>query len=299
MQRILITGSSSGFGFLAAQTLTKAGHVVFATMRDPAGRNSEAAARLTESSSQQDGRLHVLDLDVTSDASVEAAVEQANELEGGIDVLVNNAGFGGGGLTETFTPAQFSRMFEVNVFGVQRMNRAVLPAMRQRGSGLLIHISSTMGRIVIPFAGAYTATKFALEGLSETYRYELAPHGIESVIIQPGGFGTDFFGSMLQPEDAARVETYGEAAAMPQQLWSGMGEMIASGQAPDPQIVADAILEVISAEPGARPARMVVDPMTGGEGPKALNQTAAAVQEQLLSGFGMESLLHVAESSEV
>ncbi|MEM1042475.1 MAG: SDR family oxidoreductase [Bacteroidota bacterium] len=292
-QNVLVTGSSSGFGLLIARTLLTGGHTVFATMRAPEGRNAEAAADLSAFADETSGTVHILDLDVTSDASVDQAVQRAISLEGHIDVVVNNAGFGGGGLTETFTVPQFETMFDVNVFGVQRVNRAVLPAMRARGKGLLVHISSTLGRVVLPFSGAYTASKFAVEGLAESLRYELAPTGVDVAIVQPGGFGTNFFDSMVPGADDARAESYGPLAEMPGQMWSGVGEMLQGDDAPDPQEVADAVATLIATPAGERPLRVVVDPMTGGDGAKAINETAAHVQQQTLEGFGMEGLLSV------
>lgn len=170
---VLITGSSSGFGRLTAQTLVARGHTVLATMRAPQDRNREPADQLRRYAAGQPGDLYVLDLDVTDMVSVEAAVRQALDLTGRIDVVVNNAGVGDGfaAYTEAVSMGQFERIFDVNVFGVQRVTKAILPAMRQQGSGLLIHISSTMGRIVLPFTAAYTATKYALEALAESYRY--------------------------------------------------------------------------------------------------------------------------------
>ena len=123
--------------------------------------------------------MFVLELDVTSDDSVKIAVAKAIELGGPLDVVVNNAGIGCGGLAEAFTAEQWQQVFDINVFGVQRVSRAVLPSMRERGTGLLINVSSIMGRVVLPFAAPYTATKFALEGMTEAYRYELSGTGVD------------------------------------------------------------------------------------------------------------------------
>ena len=150
-QNVLITGTSSGFGLLTARTLLQKGHTVFATMRGVAGKNAAAADGLRKFAEGQDGTLHLLELDVTNDASVDNAVKTALKLSGRIDVVVNNAGTGSGGLAESFTVDQFKQLFEVNLFGVQRVNRAVLPSMRDTGQGLLIQVSSIMGRIVIPY----------------------------------------------------------------------------------------------------------------------------------------------------
>lgn len=292
-QRVLITGSSSGFGFLTAQTLLKEGHTVLATMRGLEGKNAANASQLKAFASSQPGTLHLLELDVTSDASVRAAIGQALELAGHLDVVVNNAGLGTGGLTEAYTTEQFQKVFDVNVFGVQRVNRAVLPSMRERGSGLLIHVSSTLGRIVIPFMGLYLASKFALEALAESYRYELAATGVDVAIVEPGAFGTNFLANVMMPADSATIGSYGPIADIPGQMFGSFGQMLTSDNAPNPQDIADAILTLMQTSAGKRPLRTVVDPMMGGEGPSAINQVSSQVQSQLLNGLGMGNLLSV------
>ncbi len=269
-QSVLITGSSSGFGFLMTRTLLENGHTVYASMRNLSGKNSGKADELKEAAQEKSGTLHFVELDVTDDASVEKAVNGILSDGGQIDVVVNNAGYGSGGYTEGFTSDQVHRIFDVNVYGVHRVNRAVLPSMRERGSGLLIHISSVMGRIVLPFAALYTASKYALEGYAESLRYELSGTGVDSVIIQPGGFMTGFLGNMDQPSDAARIESYGALKDVPDQFWGGLGQALQSDDTPDPQEVADAVLKYVQTPAGERPLRTVVDPLSGGEGPTAI-----------------------------
>lgn len=287
MKKVLVTGSSSGFGQLITKRLLENGYTVFASMRNLQSSNAKQAEALTTFAQDKPGILHLLDLDVSDDHSVTRAIEKALELEGTIDVLVNNAGVGQGGHTEAFDDAQFKKMFDVNVFGVQRTIRGVLPSMRENGKGLIINISSVMGRIVIPFAGIYTATKYALEGLSESYRYELKGTGVDMVLVEPGGFPTNFFGSMMAPADEDRVKSYGALADAPEKLWGGMGEMMQSQDAPDPNAVAEAVVQLIETPTEKRPTRTVVDPMSGGEGPKLINQTTDQVQIQLMQAFGM------------
>ena len=295
IKTVLITGSSSGFGLLISRTLLEKGYTVLATMRDLDNRNASRAKELHTYAQDTKGTLHLFEIDVTSDASVDAGIRQAVEHTGHIDAVVNNAGFGVGGYAEGFTADQFQKIFEVNVFGVQRVNRAVLPAMRKQGYGLLIHISSVIGRVVIPFAGPYTATKFALEGLTESYRYELSGTGVDVVIVEPGGFGTGFGENMVYPADEERIASYGELADIPNQMWGNFIQMLASDDAPDPQAVADAVLKLIETPAGQRPLRTVVDPLTGGEAPSVMNKTSDQVQEQLLSAFGLAELLTVKE----
>lgn len=294
---VLITGSSSGFGLLIARTLVDRGYKVIATMRGLEGKNAATAAELRGYADSKAGTLHLLELDVTSDASVDDAFRKALELESHIDVVVNNAGYGVGGLCEGVTTEQFQRQFDVNVFGVQRVSRAVLPSMRKRGKGLLINISSVMGRIVVPFAAPYTATKYALEGLSESYRYELSGTGVDVVIVEPGGFGTGFMSNMDGAVDTERLESYGPLAEMPKKMWGGLSERFHGEGAPDPQAVADAVLELIETPSGERPLRTVVDPMMGGQAPARVNQVTDEIQQQMFTSMNLADLLSVKRTS--
>ena len=284
-QSILVTGASSGFGRLISGSLLDRGHTVFATMRDPQGRNAEAAGELRGRAETAPGTLHVLELDVTDDASVASAVGEALRTAGGLDVVVNNAGVGSGGFAETFTPAQYLALYDVNVVGVQRVNRAVLPSMRRAGQGLLLHISSIRGRIVLPYSGPYTATKWALEGLVETYKYELDGTGVDVAIIQPGVFPTGIGERLFTPADAARAATYGALQHEPDRMWGGIVQTMNGPDAPNPQLVADVVLAVIAMPAGQRPLRTVVDPLMGGEGPRTLNAASEAIQQQILANL--------------
>jgi len=295
-QTVFVTGAANGLGNSIARNLATQGYVIFATMRDSKGRNAAQAAQLRKFAAEHGGVIHIIDLDVTSEESVRRAVQAAIQLEGRIDVLINNAGIGGSGLTEAFATEQIQQTFDVNVFGVQRVLRAVLPSMRAQRNGLVINISSAMGRIVIPFAGAYTASKYALEALAETYRYELAPSGVDVVIVQPGGFASGYWSSMMEPSDSDIVRNYGSQADLSQQLWTGMSTMMQSEQAPDPKVVVDAIAGLMAMPTGTRPFRTVVDPATGGAGPTAINQVSEQVQKQLLEMFGLQTLLTVKTS---
>jgi NADP-dependent 3-hydroxy acid dehydrogenase YdfG len=158
---ILITGASTGFGRDTAETLAHAGHTVFASMRDPQARNREHAETLGKQG------IEILELDVSSDASVDRAVKQVLARAGRIDVLVNNAGVASAGVTEAFTPDQAKIVFNTNVVGLLRTTRAVLPQMRARGDGLIINIGSILGRVTFPFFGIYGASKFAVEAFTD------------------------------------------------------------------------------------------------------------------------------------
>src|SRR5258708_4441691 len=152
--------------------------------------------------------IHILELDVTNDASVERAVDAAIAKAGRIDVAINNAGYYLSGLAEAVTTEQAQRLMDANFFGPVRINRAVLPHMRRQRSGVLMHISSGAGRVVLPSGGFYCASKFALEALAEAYSYELASQGIESVIVEPGQYETPVFGNTVKAADEARTDTY-------------------------------------------------------------------------------------------
>lgn len=287
---VLITGTSSGFGLLTTKTLAKKGHTVFASMRGVSGKNAAAAAELQAWAEREGVKVHPLELDVADQASVDRAVQHVLQTAGHIDVVVNNAGVGAAGLTESFTPEQAAALFDVNVIGLQRVNRAVLPSMRARGQGLLIHISSGLGRFVIPCLGLYGATKFAVEGLAETYRYELALTGVDSVIVQPGAFGTDFTKHSVFPADGECAAGYGEAAGLTQQLFAGMGRMLEGPHAPDPQLVADAIAGLVETPAGQRPLRTVVAPLQS-QGIEAVNGVSAQVQAGTFQAMGWQHLL--------
>ncbi|MBT8340482.1 MAG: SDR family oxidoreductase [Desulfatitalea sp.] len=293
MQNILITGTSSGFGELIARTLLQKGYAVAATMRELNGKNADAARRLKALAGQIPGRLHLFELDVTSEASVSRAVEQAAEAMGSVEVVVNNAGYGLGGFMEAVTTEQLNHQLDVNVTGVHRVMRAVLPGMRQSGKGLIINISSIMGRVVVPFATAYTTSKYALEGLSESYHYELARTGVDVVIVEPGAFGTHFMTNMIGGQDQDRIDSYGDLAGLPDTMWQNLGNTLKGENAPDPQDVADAVLHLIETAPGRRPLRTVVDPLLGGEGPMNINRAAEQIQAQMLEGMGFKDLLGV------
>src|SRR6202051_4574209 len=210
-QVILITGSSTGFGRLFTDTLARKGHTVFATMRDPGGRNAKNAFEVRALAEKDSLPIHVLEMDVTNDASVEKAVDAAIAKAGRIDVAINNAGYYLTGLEEAVTTEQAQRLMDTNFLGPVRVNRAVLPHMRRQRSGVLLHISSAAGRLVLPAVGFYCASKFALEALAEAYSYELAGQGIESVILEPGAYETPVFGNTVRGADEARPDTSGAA----------------------------------------------------------------------------------------
>ena len=285
MSKILITGANGGFGALTVHTLLKEGHQVVATMRNAESKNKAAAEEIKAAGA------HVVELDVTDDASVKAGVGEAITLLDGLDVVVNNAGIGVLGIQEQFDIEDFKKLFEVNVFGVQRVNRAVLPHLRKQGSGLLIHISSLLGRIAFPFYGPYNASKWALEAIAENYRVELSGFGVDSCLVEPGGFPTSFFNSLMQPSDTSQNESYGDMVHAPKHAFESFEGALASNPAQDPQNVADAIASLITTPAGQRPARTVVDKMGMGDHIDPYNQQLAQIHEGLYGAFGMGDML--------
>lgn len=258
-QKILVTGCSSGFGRLTAETLARQGHTVFATMRKPRGRNEDAAQALEAIAADEGLALRVLGLDVTSTKSVNRAVEKVLERSGRIDVAINNAGVMNLGVNEGFTPKQLARQLDVNVVGPFRVMRAVLPSMRERGSGLIVNVSSIAGRFTTPFFGLYGASKWGLEALSESFRYELATVGVDLAIVEPGPFGTELIPNSPTPKHEDRVAAYPDLGPKWEAMEAMFERALSDPEAPvDPQLVADAIADLVATPAGQRPLRTVV-----------------------------------------
>jgi NAD(P)-dependent dehydrogenase (short-subunit alcohol dehydrogenase family) len=284
-QVVLITGASSGFGRVIAETLARKNFHVFASMRNINGRNAPVARELRELAEREHLRLEAVELDVTVDASVTGAVEQVIGQSGRIDVLVNNAGYGITDLAETVTMAQVQRQMDINFFGIVRMNRAVLPTMKRQGSGLLLHVSSGAGRLAIPGMGLYCASKFTMEALAEVYRYELASQGIDSVVIEPGAYATPMMEKLEPGKDPDRKAAYGETAQIPERVLNRM-----RGSRANPQEIGDAVLKIIETPAGQRKMRYRVG--SGGLGPavERINALTDEIQAHLLEALGLTGL---------
>ena len=285
MSKILITGANGGFGALTVKTLLNQGHSVVATMRNAESKNKAIADELAALGAD------IVNLDVTDDESVNSGVAKAIDLLEGLDVVVNNAGIGVLGIQEQFTIEDFKRLFDVNVFGVQRVNRAVLPHLRKQGSGLLIHVSSLLGRIAFPFYGPYNASKWALEALAENYRVELSGFGVDSCIVEPGGYPTGFMKGLMSPSDSSQNDSYGEMVHAPKQAFENFEGALAGNPAQDPQNVANAIANLISTPAGQRPMRTIVDNMGMGTHIEPYNHQLAQIHEGLYNAFGMGDML--------
>ena len=289
---VLITGTSTGFGRDAAETMAREGHTVFATMRDINGKNQGHASALREQSAQNNWKLHVIELDVTSQTSIDQAMTEIQRLSPRIDVLVNNAGYAISGISEAFTLEQLQAQFDTNVFGVHRMLRAVLPGMRARKDGLVITIGSVVGRVTMPFVGLYGATKFALEALIESYRYEVSPFAIEMALIQPSAYPTEIYGKFVNPADTTRLATYGDVAEMPAKMVDTIGQMMSGESAPKPHEVVEAISRLIQQPKGQRAIRTVVGNSFGAD---AINEHTAPIQQQAIEALGLGQLGKIQE----
>jgi NAD(P)-dependent dehydrogenase (short-subunit alcohol dehydrogenase family) len=287
---VVVTGASSGFGKLTVLELARRGHTVIATMRDVEGRNGPIRSELIDTAKAEGNPLQVLEMDVADDASVNAAINAVIARHGRIDALINNAGTMFVGITEAYTIEDVERQFAVNFFGAARADRAVLPHMRAAGGGLLVHVTSLMGRLIFPFFGVYSASKFALEALAESYRYELSSFGIDSVIVEPGPFPSNLLPSSPEPSDDRVLASYGQVAAIPGHIKASSNQAHDPAHPPRPQLVADAIARLVEATE-RRPLRTVVMPEGMDLGVERLNESVASIQNDMLRAMGMSDMI--------
>jgi NAD(P)-dependent dehydrogenase (short-subunit alcohol dehydrogenase family) len=297
-QIILVTGASSGFGRLTAEALAKAGHTVYASMRDVAGRNAANAAELNALAKREGVDIRPLELDVQSEPSVNLAITQLLASSDHIDVLIHNAGHMMFGPAEAFTPEQFAQQYDVNVLGTQRVNRAALPHMRKRGQGLLLWISSSSSAGgTPPYLAPYFAAKAAMDSVAVLYARELARWGIETSIVVPGAFtkGTNHFAHSGRPADEARAAEY---EAGPYKGFSEQVQKAFAAIVPDDADVAGVarlIVDIVNADPGKRPFRVHYDPTEDGAnvGFTVLDRLRA----EMLHRVGLSDLLRPAVSA--
>src|SRR5690348_1072164 len=291
---VLITGCSTGFGRTSAEAIARKGYRVFATMRDSTGRNRSHREALESLAKQDNLPLRVLEMDVTNEESVAAAVRETLNSTEQIDVVVNNAGVAQLGITEAYTIPKMQRLFEVNVFGAARVNRAVLPAMRRQGSGLLIHVSSAAGRLVLPYFGIYCASKFALEALADSYRFELAPFGVDSVVVEPGIHRTPILENFQAPDDERRAAEYSPESDYVASVKGIFDAANTAPETPGPEIVAEAFIRLIEMPAGTRPFRTVP---TAAMAPllEAYNAAADQIRQNAAQAFNVADLLTIKE----
>jgi len=279
---ILITGASSGFGRLTAETLSSSGHKVFAGFHSVDGPKKQVASELNAKN------IDILRLDVTDQTSIDSAITQLLEKSNNqLDVVVNNAGMASMGISESFTPEQLRNLFEVNVFGVQRVIRATLPVLRAKRSGLVVNVGSILGRVTIPFFGLYGASKYAVEAMTDSYRYELSQLGVDVVLVQPSAYPTNMYAAAQQPANGEVAKTYGEIAEVPGKILKTFVTLFQGKNAPNPQDVATAIDKLVSMPAGGRPDRVVVGMPFGSD---AVNNAVAPIQCGLIDNLGLGDL---------
>jgi len=287
---ILVTGASTGIGQLSARALAAAGHTVYASMRDIAGRNAARVRELRDWSFANGYDLRAVELNVLSQASVDDAVKTIVAEQGRLDVVVHNAGHLVTGPTEAFTPEEIARVFDTNVLGTQRVNKAVLPQMRAQQSGLMLWVSSTTVRGGFPpFMGPYAAAKAAMDSLAVTLSYELTRFGIETSIVVPGAFtrGTAHFPNAGKPADQVTAAAYARYDGLMDQVGARLSALTPDNA--DPQAVADEIARIVSLPTGTRPFRAMVDFID--DGATAVTEVAERVREEFAQRIGIADLL--------
>ena len=289
---IVVTGTSSGFGALAARALAQAGNTVYASMRETKGRNAPKVDEIKKYAADNSVDLRALELDVASENSVNAAIQTIINETGRLDAIVHNAGHMVFGPAEAFTPEQYAELYDTNVIGTQRVNRAALPHLRSQGNGLLVWVSSSSAKGgTPPFLAPYFAAKAAMDSLAVSYAGELARWGIETSIIVPGAFtkGTNHFQHAGTPADKARAEEYasGATASLADETMRGL----AAAVPPDADVsaVAEAIVRVVEMPFGTRPFRTHIDPAE--DGSEVVSVVADRIRAEFLRRIGLADLL--------
>src|SRR6201988_955344 len=264
---VIITGASSGFGALTARALARAGHTVYASMRETNGRNRPQVEAVQKYAADNKVDLRAIELDVSDAQSCEAAINEIVGQNGRLDVVIHNAGHMVYGPAEAFTAEQLAELYDINVLSTQRVNRAALPILRKQGKGLVVWVGSTSTRGgTPPYLAPYFAAKAGMDALAVSYAGELARWNIETTIVVPGAFtsGTNHFAHAGSPEDKARLQEYesGPTANLTKQIMKGF-ELTAVPNA-DVLEVAKAIVKVVDMPFGTRPFRVHIDPANDG-----------------------------------
>ncbi|MEG3629634.1 SDR family oxidoreductase [Streptomyces poriticola] len=290
---VVITGASSGFGALTARALADTGSTVYAGMRQTTTRNAQQVEAASEYSRQYGVDLRPVELDVSSQDSVDAAIGGIVAEHGRIDVLVHNAGHMVTGPSEAFTPEQLAELYDVNVLSTQRVNRAALPSMRKAGRGLVIWVSSTSVKGgTPPYLAPYFAAKAAMDSLAVSYAGELARWGVETSIVVPGVFtsGTNHFAHSGRPADTDVAAAYESRYAG---LMDQVGEKLAglTPEGADASLVSAEIARLVALPAGGRPYRVTVDPVD--DGSEEVSSVADRVRREFLARIDLADLLTV------
>jgi NAD(P)-dependent dehydrogenase (short-subunit alcohol dehydrogenase family) len=289
---IVITGASSGFGRLSANALAKAGHTVYASMRDTDRRNAPHVQAAAKFAKENNVDLRTIELDVASQSSADAAIQQIVSDNGHLDVVIHNAGHMVFGPAEAFTPEQLAELYDVNVLSTQRVNRAALPQLRKQKNGLVVWVSSSAAGGTPPYLAPYFAAKAGMDALAVIYARELTRWGIETSIIVPGAFtgGTNHFAHAGSPADTARAADYeaGPYKGVADEVQQGFSSIVPPDA--DVSAVAEAIVRVVDTPFGKRPFRVHVDPTQ--DGAEVVNMVSDRVRAELLRRIGLGDLLN-------
>ncbi|WP_341521887.1 SDR family oxidoreductase [Pseudomonas sp. G.S.17] len=297
-QIVLITGAGSGIGKAIALALARAGHHVYASLRDVRKTNRDRSEALEHMARQESITLEVLELDVLSETACRAAVDLILARHGRLDVVINNAGMLMTGMTEAFSVEQVASIIDTNALSWLRVNRAVLPTMRRQGHGLLMYVGSTTARLHEPFLGPYVASKVAGDALAEIMGMEVRPFGIESVTLVPGAFttGTEHFAHAQEPAYAAIVEQYGDLSSRMATVAERLKAIDkAHGGSLTVEDVGRAACQVLSLPRGARPSRVIIDGQQ--KGTEAIDAIYHEKQTAFLIHLGLADLAPAAPSA--
>ncbi len=280
-KRILVTGASGAVGYATCDILAARGHRVAGTMRSRYGRNAGRADALEALG------VTVVEMDVTTETSVGEGVAATVDALEGLDTVFNNAGIGSYGVQELFSAEEMHRVFDVNVHGVQRVMRAVLPHLRRQGAGTIAYTSSLIGRISVPFYATYCASKWALEAIAQAYRAELARFGIDSFIVEPGALPTPFLDGMFTPSE--KSDDYAPEAAALEPSLKGMIEFLKSNPEQTPEMVAEVVADLLDKPHGERPFRVVADRTGMGDAIAGYNELLGRVTRDIYVANGMSA----------
>jgi len=289
---IVITGASSGFGELTARALAKAGHTVYASMRETAGRNKEQVESAAQFAAENNVNLRTIELDVSSEESVDAAIRRIVADHGRLDVVIHNAGHMVFGPAEAFTPEELAELYDINVLSTQRVNRAALPQLRRQKHGLIIWVSSSScAGGTPPYLAPYFAAKAGMDAMAVVYARELTRWGIETSIVVPGAFtgGTNHFAHSGRPADKVRVAEYesGPYKGFAEDVMKGFASIVPPDA--DPSAVGEAIVKLVDTPFGKRPFRVHIDPAQ--DGAEVVNMVCDRVRAELLRRIGLADVL--------
>jgi len=287
---IVVTGAANGIGISTCNELARAGHTVYVSMRETKSRNVHRVQEVETFAAQHGVDLRAIELDVSSEASANSAVETIIAENGRLDVVVHNARQIVYGPAEAFTPEQLAELYDTNVLSAQRVNRAALPQLRKQGKGLLVWVSSSSARGgPLPFLGAYASSKAALDTLALSYAGELARWGIETTIVVPGALGPSHYIRSGRPRDNIRAEEYadGPTADISEVALNALAQL--SPRDTDPTVVANAITRIVEMSFGQRPLRIHFDPNE--DGAVDINRVADRARAKLLRRSGLKDIL--------